>query len=484
MPRVDRPYIDLRDLARRALRERDLEPEFPPAVVAAAERLQPADGAGLEDLRDLPWCSIDNDDSRDLDQLTIGESLAGGATRLRIAVADVDELVPLGSTVDRHAAHNTTSIYTAGGVFPMLPERLSTDLTSLNEDQDRVALVISFDVDARGGVSNADVRRALVRNHAQLVYETVGAWLAGDAPAPAAMGRIPGLEPLLRLQDEAATRLRERREVEGALDLDTGEARAVVRDGRVVDLRTVQRDRAKDLIADCMIAANGAVARFLGKHGGASIRRVVRSPERWDRIVDLAAGLGHRLPGAPDSGALERFLRERRAADPLRFQDLSLSVVKLIGKGEYAVERPGQKSGHFGLAVRDYAHSTAPNRRYPDLITHRLVKAILARRPAPYTDAELDGLATHCTEQEDNAQKVERRMRKSAAALMLRDRIGAAFDGIVTGASAKGTWARILTPPVEGRIERGERGLDVGDRVRLRLLSVDVERGFIDFARI
>jgi exoribonuclease-2 len=477
------PTHDLHELAKRAMRERDLEPDFPPEAQAEAERLAPADDASLTDLRALPWCSIDNDDSRDLDQLTAIERLPSQGLRLLVAVADVDLRVPRGSALDRHAARNTTSIYTAGGVFPMLPERLSTDLTSLNEAQDRAAMVVRIDIDARGGVTGSEVSRARVRNQAKLAYPSVGAWLDGASPPPPALARLPVIQEQLRLQDEAATRLRERRLEQGALELETGEARAVLRDGEVVDLATVEKNRAQDLIADAMIAANGAVARFLGARGYPSLRRVVKVPERWDRIVALAAQLGSRLPPQPDGRALEAFLRERRAADPLRFQNLSLSVVKLIGKGEYAVERPGQQLGHFGLAVRDYAHSTAPNRRYPDLIAHRLLKAALRGAPPPYGEADLASLAAHCTEQEDNAQKVERRLRKSAAAMLLSRRIGDSFDAVVTGAGPKGVWARTLHPPVEGRIVRGEQGLDVGDRTRVRLVAVDVERGFIDFAR-
>ncbi|MBA2482135.1 MAG: RNB domain-containing ribonuclease, partial [Planctomycetes bacterium] len=421
------------------------------------------------------------DDSRDLDQLTVGERLPNAVLRLQVAIADVDALVVQGSAVDRHAACNTTSIYTAGGVFPMLPERLSTDLTSLNPECDRLALVVTMDIDGGGSIGATDIRRARVRNHAKLAYPSIGAWLEGT-PAPTALARVPGLEDQLRLQDEATTRLRERRQDLGALDLDTGEARAVVRDGKVVDLLPTERNRAMELIADAMIATNGVVARFLAQHRLPSIRRVVRRPDRWDRIVELARGLGSRLPAEPDGRALEAFLRERRSADPLHFPDLSLSVVKLIGKGEYVLELPGKGTGHFGLAVRDYAHSTAPNRRYPDLITHRLVKAALAGHPMPYSDEDLAGIAAHCTEQEDNATKVERRMRKSAAALFLRPRIGESFDAVVTGASEKGTWVRTLRPAVEGKVMRGDEGLDVGDRVRVRLMSVDVERGFIDFS--
>jgi exoribonuclease-2 len=475
-------FVDLHELARRVLRERDLEPDFPPEVGRELAGLRAADDPAAEDLRDQLWCSIDNDDTRDLDQLSVGAPLPESGIELTVAVADVDALVRQGSAIDRHAARNTTSVYTPGGVFPMLPERLSTDLTSLNQDADRVALVVRLAIDARGGVGGARIGRARVRNRAKLAYDSVAAWLDGSAAPPAALSAVTELPPNLRLQDEATQRLHERREQDGTLELDLGELRPVVTGGRVVDLRPETPNRAKELIADAMIAANGAVARFLAAKGMPSIRRVVRVPERWDRIVELAHQHGARLPAQPDGKALASFLRAQHANDPTRFPELSLAVVKLIGKGEYALELPGRSAGHFGLAVRDYTHSTAPNRRYPDLITHRLVKAALAGSPAPYSPAELERLAAHCTEQEDNAQKAERQLRKSAAALLLRPRIGERFDAIVTGASDKGTWARLLAPRVEGKVVRGEAGLDVGDRVRLRLLDVDVERGFIDFA--
>lgn len=474
---------DLQDLARRAMEEHGLQAEFPAEVMAEVARLQPSPlDSGVTDMRALPWCSIDNDDSRDLDQLTVGEELANDLTRIFVAVADVDCLVHQDGVIDRSAARNTTSIYTAARVFPMLPERVSTDLTSLNPDQDRMAMVVEMDVDADGAVTSSRLFRAVVHNHAKLAYNSVDAWLDGTGPAPAAVEKSPVLAEQLRLQDRAAKRLRRRRDEQGALDLDTGETRPVLVNGKVVDLRRDEKNDAKELIEDFMIAANGATARFLASKGFATIRRVVRDPERWDRIVELAGRHGGVLPDAPDSRALELFLLKRRKADPLRFPDLSLSVVKLIGKGEYVLEKPGEATGHFGLAVRDYTHSTAPNRRYPDLITQRLLKAAFAGRKAPYDDESLAALAGHCTAREDAANKVERSIRKSAAALILSDRIGHAFDGVVTGASEKGTWVRTFHPPVEGKVVRGFQGLDVGDVVRVRLLSVNVPRGFIDFA--
>jgi exoribonuclease II len=465
--------------------ELGLDPEYPPAALAELDAIHaaaPAD-ASIRDLRDRLWCSIDNDDSRDLDQLTVAEKSGDGVTIL-IAVADVDALVRRDSAVDGHARHNTTSVYTAGGIFAMLPEKLSTDLTSLNENADRLAVVVEMSMGRDGAAGDGRVYRALVRNHAKLAYNGVAAWLEGASPAPAKVAATPGLDEQLRTQDRVAQQLRELRHEHGALSLQTIEARPVFADGQIEDLRAEEKNRARELIEDVMIAANGTVARFLASRGLPSFRRVLRSPERWDRIVELAHGLGEDLPATPDGRALEAFLNRRRAADPERFPDLSLSIVKLMGRGEYTVERPGQTEGHFGLAVGDYTHSTAPNRRFPDLITQRLVKAALASGPSPYEAGELVALARHCTEQEHNAEKVERRVRKSAAALLLLHRIGERFHGLVTGASSKGTWVRIPAPPIEGRVVRGFRGLDVGDRVTVELLEVDVDRGYIDFARV
>ncbi|HUP43917.1 MAG TPA: RNB domain-containing ribonuclease [Thermoanaerobaculia bacterium] len=478
----------LADLARQAMIERGLEPGFDAEIEREVAALRPPrhdDDAALRDLRDVPWCSIDNDDSRDLDQLTYAEPAGDGNVRVYIAVADVDVLVKKDSAIDRRAAHNTTSVYTAARIFPMLPERLSTDLTSLNEHEERRAMVAELTVRDDGHVSEGDVYFARVHNHAQLAYDSVAAWLDGEGELPEKAKRARELAETIRLQDKVADRMRDRRHENGALDLETIEPRAVIRNGEVVELRREKRNNARLLIEDFMIAANGVTARFLERKGFSSIRRVVRSPERWDRIERIAEELGERLPPGPDPIALEEFLLRRRKADPMRFPDLSLAIVKAMGAGEYVLERAGTESpGHFGLAVRDYAHSTAPNRRFPDLITQRLVKAALAGERSPYTDDELASLAGHCTMQEDAANKVERQIAKSAAACLLTSRIGEKFDGIVTGASSKGTWARVFNPPVEGKIVRGHKGLDVGDRVRVKLLSADVERGFIDFARI
>ena len=467
------------------MRERSLEPDFPPAALAELDEIRTAGTTeDARDLRDRLWCSIDNDDSRDLDQLSVAEARAAGAVTIMVAVADVDALVRKGSALDAHAAHNTTSVYTAGGVFPMLPEKLSTDLTSLNEGEDRLAIVVELTVAADGTVRDPDVFRGVVRNHAKLAYNAVGAWLEDRGSIPRAISAVPGLDAQLRLQDGAAQALRARREERGALSLETIEPRPVFDDDTLTDLRVEATNRAKQLIEDFMVAANGVTAGFLERHGVASLRRVLRAPERWPRIVELAREHGGALPGTPDARALEAFLARQRADDPDGFPDLSLSIVKLMGRGEYAVAGPGAGgTDHFGLAVQDYTHSTAPNRRFPDLVTQRLLKDVLTRRGAPYNVSELAALARHCSQQENAAQKVERQVRKSAAALLLTRRVGEVFDAIVTGASSKGTWARVLRPPVEGRVVRGEERLDVGDRVRVKLLSTDVERGFIDFAR-
>ncbi|HSY51878.1 MAG TPA: RNB domain-containing ribonuclease [Thermoanaerobaculia bacterium] len=477
----------LQDVARQAMIDRGLAPDFSAEAEKQAEAITDSahdTDASIKDLRNLIWCSIDNDDSRDLDQLTVAEDLGGGNTRAMVAVADVDAIVRKGSPIDDHARQNTTSVYTAARIFPMLPENLSTNLTSLNEHEERIAIVMDMVIAADGSVTKGDVYRARVHNKAQLAYNAVGMWLEGKGDMPAKVKAVPGLAENLKLQDHVADAMRELRHEHGALDLDTIEARAVMKDGHVVDLEAEARNNAKNLIEDFMIAANGVTARFLTAKGFSGLRRVVRSPERWDRIEAIAAKYGEKLPADPDSVALEEFLVRRRKADPLRFPDLSLAIVKAMGAGEYIVERPGEASiGHFGLAVRDYTHSTAPNRRFPDLITHRLIKPALAGGKAGYTDDELSALAQHCTEAEDAANKVERQVRKSAAACILEPRVGQRFDGIVTGASEKGTWVRVFHPPVEGKVIHGAHGVDVGDRVNVKLVDVNVERGYIDFVR-
>jgi len=467
--------------------ERGLAPEFPREALAEVKAMQgPAtlDGKSARDLRSLLWCSIDNDDSRDLDQLTVAETMPDGAVRVLVAIADVDALVPRGSAVDDHAQQNTTSVYTAAEIFPMLPEKLSTDLTSLNPDEDRLAVVTEMVFADDGTLQSSDVYRATVRNRAKLAYDSVAAWLGGG-PVPDQIAAVSGLDETLRLQDRTAQKMKALRHKSGALSLETIEARPVFDGDELKDLEDTTRSRSKELIEDFMIAANGVTARFLESRNFSSLRRVVVVPKRWEGIVALANEQGASLPRKPDAKALEQFLIAAKARDPLRFPDLSLSVVKLLGSGEYIVERPGDDvDGHFGLAVKDYAHSTAPNRRYPDLIAQRLLKASIAGHSQPYSDDELELLATHCTQAEDAAQKVERQVTKSAAAILLQSRIGEQFDSIVTGVSDKGTWVRLLHPPVEGRLESGSQGLDVGRRIRVKLVSTNVERGFIDFRRV
>jgi len=477
----------LQRIARRAMIEKGFDPEFPPQALAELEAIHAAAtqvAASTHDLRNLLWCSIDNDDSRDLDQLTVAEALSDGATRVLVAIADVDAIVKKASALDDHAQRNTTSVYTVAETFSMLPEKLSTDLTSLNFNCDRLAIVADMVFAADGSLQSSDLYPALVRNRAKLAYNSVAAWLDGQGQIPPGISAVRGLDENLRLQDRVAEKLKLLRHRQGALDFETIQARPVFDGNELKGLEAETSNQAKDIIEDFMIAANGVAARFLASKQSPSLRRVVRVPKHWDRIVELAAERSTSLPKEPDGRALEQFLESAKTSDPLRFPDLSLSVIKLLGAGEYVVETPGGNvAGHFGLAVRDYAHSTAPNRRYPDLITQRLLKAALAGSPRPYTNEELAALARHCTEAEDAAKKVERQVTKSAAAILLQSRIGERFDAIVTGASEKGTWVRLTQPPIEGRLERGFQGLAVGMGVRVKLIHTDVERGFIDFAR-
>ena len=477
----------LRAIAVSAMRERGLEPEFSAAAISEVRALDgppEAGGDSVRDLRTLLWCSIDNDDSRDLDQLSVAAPLDGGAVRVLVAIADVDAAVPKDSPVDRHAAFNTTSVYTPAAIFPMLPERLSTDLTSLADREDRLSVVAEFVVSGAGELTDGTLYRARVRNQSKLAYHGVGAWLAGEGPLPPSAAAVPGMDAQLRMQDQVAQVLSRVRHEHGALEFESADVQHVFDGDTLEDVRQEPPNRARTLIENLMVAANGVTARFLDGRGFASLRRVVRSPERWQRIRDVASQAGDSLPEAADSSALAEFLTRRREAAPDVFADLSRTIIKLLGSGEYVVDPPGaEPPGHFGLAVRDYTHSTAPNRRFPDLITQRLVKATLGGGVSPYSLNELERLASHCTMQEDAANKVERQVRKSAAALLVQSRVGDVFDAIVTGASPKGTWARVRTPPIEGRVIHGDRGLDVGDQVRVRLRAVDVDRGFIDFER-
>ena len=464
--------------------ERGLLPDFDPAALRQlAEMRSPAIAltADLRDLRHLLWCSIDNDDSRDLDQLTVCEEGKGGTTVL-VAVADVDALVKKSSPIDAHAANNTTSVYTPARVFPMLPERLSTDLTSLNANADRQSVVVEYTVRDDGTLTGSSVYRAVVRNQAKLAYNGVAAWLDGEEAVPSPVARAPGMDAQLRLQDQVASRLKRARQERGAPDFESLESHPVFEGDTLVALREDKPNRAKTIIAEMMIAANEVVARFLEAKGHPSVRRVVRSPERWNKIVAVASQYGEMLPAEPSASALGAFLAKRRAADPLRFPDLSLVIVKLMGRGEYVVDLPGSAPiAHFGLAVADYTHSTAPNRRFPDLITQRLLKAALSNASAPYDAAELSALVAHCNLEEENATKVERQVKKSAAALVLARRVGETFNGVITGVSDKGTFVRIFDPAVEGRVVKNDAGLAVGDTVRVKLVGTNFERGFLDF---
>jgi len=474
----------LATIAALAMFSRGLEPEFPLAVHQQLGQLkEPARDPTVIDLTSRLWCSIDNDDSRDLDQLTVVEIQANEALRLLVAIADVDALVKKNSPVDLHARLNTTSVYTSARIFPMLPELLCTNLTSLAPQEDRLAIVVEMEFSSHGVLTTSTIYRAKVRNQVQLAYDAVSGWLEGHEPLPDAARAIAGMDIQLRTQDQLAQRLRSQRLVQGALEFDTFQPRAVFDGNTIADIRLQEHNRARQLIEEFMIAANGCTARFLLAHGGASLRRVVRSPDRWARIVQLARGYGVTLPAQPDGRSLEQFLARQRGLAPASFPDLSLAIIKLMGSGEYVVERVGQSAiGHFGLAVQDYMHSTAPNRRFPDLVTQRLLKAALAGDAPPYSLAELAELALHCTGQEDAVRKVERQMRKSEAALLLHDSIGQHYRAIVSGINDHGVWVRIFTPPAEGRLTGALPELRLGQLLRVRLLSTSVERGFIDFA--
>ena len=483
--------VDLQAMARQVMLAQGFEPNFPPAtqqqlaeIKAHPPQLVPSDK--VRDLRGLLWSSIDNDTSRDLDQIEAAERLPNGDVKMMVGIADVDAFVAKDSPIDQHAARETTTVYTGVCNFSMLPGELSTGASSLLENVDRPAMVIEFLVDinvnASGSISAGNVYRAIVRNKAQLTYGAVGTWLEGAAAAPPKVAASPDLQAQLKLQDEVAQALRKLRYEQGALNIDTSEVHPVVLNQQVVDVVKQEKNRATELIEDFMIAANGVVARFLGKVS--SLRRIVKTPEHWDGMVRLAAAQGEKLPAQADSKALNDFLLKRKAADPDHFADLSLAVIKLIGPGEYVLERPGDpEQGHFGLAVQDYTHSTAPNRRFADMVTQRLIKALLDGKPGPYSDEELAAIATNCTQKGDAARKVEREMSKRLAAVALSHRVGETFDAIVTGVTPKGTFVRVLQPHIEGLLAQGAQGLHVGDRVRARLTRTDAQRGYIDFVR-
>jgi exoribonuclease-2 len=482
-----RPNFDLAASARSEMIRNGFDPDFAPGsdaqIAAVRQKTAPQPTDNIRDLRNLLWSSIDNDTSKDLDQIEVADRIANGI-RVLVGIADVDEDVPADSPVDRHAAQETVTVYTAIRNFPMLPEALSTDLTSLAETGDRLAIVVEMLVDPQGSITSSQIYRALVRNKAQLTYNSVGPWLEGHSAPDPKVAASAELQAQLKLQDAAATALRAQRHRLGALNFDRVEPVATITDGHVSGIGAAKKTRANDLIEDFMVAANEVMAKTLKAAGASSIRRIVRSPERWPRIVELAAQHGTQLPAAPDPAALNAFLEKQRQTDPIHYADLSLAIVKLMGPGEYVMTKAGETGeGHFGLAAHDYTHSTAPNRRYADLVTQRLIKAVLAKKPAPYTDADLESTARNCTLKEDAARKVERIMEKRVAAVAMHDSIGRRFAAVVTGVTPKGTFVRVLNPPVEGLLARGHEGVDVGDKLEVTLVSTDPERGYLDFAR-
>ncbi|MGA8763437.1 MAG: RNB domain-containing ribonuclease [Candidatus Sulfotelmatobacter sp.] len=487
MPNTHPTDLDLQATAKEIMLEHGFEPEFPAGVAQQLAELKNhppsiSTGANVRDLRNLLWSSIDNDTSRDLDQIEVAERLPDGSVKILVGIADVDAYVPKQTPIDQHAAKETTTVYAGVRNFPMLPEELSTGQTSLLENQDRLGVVVEFVVGSDGRVASSDVYRALLRNNVQLQYNSVGAWLEGTASAPAKVAASSDLRAQLHLQNDVAQKLKDQRYANGALNIQTDELQPVMLNQQVVDVVQQQKNYATELIEDFMIAANGVVARMLEKVS--SLRRIVKQPERWDRIVQLAATYSEKLPAQPDSKSLNDFLLRRKAADPDHFADLSLAIIKLIGPGEYVLERPGDSPpGHFGLAVQDYTHSTAPNRRFADIVTQRLIKAMLSGQTNPYSDDELKAIAANCTEKEDAAKKVEREMSKRLAAAAMQNRIGAMFDAIVTGVTPHGTFVRVLQPRVEGLLAQGQAGVDVGDKLRVKLIRTDVQRGYIDFAR-
>lgn len=476
----------LTSIAYQSMIEKGFEPDYSSAVIKQLHIIEnpaPFDKESMRDLRELLWCSIDNDDSKDLDQLTVASQNADESYRICIAIADVDTLVSADTPIDLHARTNTTSIYTPTKIFSMLPEKLSTNLTSLNEKQERAAIIFDIKLTPTVEIADFEVYRGYVYNHAQLTYSGVGNWLEGKGPLPEKVKEIMGLQETLKLQDQLAQALKLKRHAQGALTFDTIEMKPQIQDEKVVSLEAIKRNRAHELIENFMIAGNTVSAKYSLKHKIPSLRRIVRVPKGWDRIVELAAPLGGKLPAAPDALALDQFLTQQKKENPDTFPDLSLAIIKLLGSGEYVVEIPGDVPiGHFGLALKDYTHSTAPNRRYPDLITQRLLKSSFTDSHLPYEIDELKSLAKHCTECEDAAARVERQVKKSAAAMLLEDRLGEVFEALVTGVTANGTWVRLCKVPLEGKLVRNSGNLDVGDKITVKLISVNVKKGFIDFA--
>jgi exoribonuclease-2 len=445
--------IDLQAIARQVMQAAGFESDFPPEVRtqlseirAHPPQLAPSDK--VRDLRGLLWSSIDNDTSKDLDQIEVAERLPSGDVKVMIGIADVDSFVGKDSPIDRHAERETTSVYTGVTIFPMLPNELSTGASSLLPDVDRPAVVTEFVVHPSGALSSSDVYRAIVRNKAQLTYNAVGAWLEGTAPAPSKVAASPDLQDQLELQDQVAQALRTLRFEHGALNLDTNEVIPLLLNQQVTGVARVVKNHATDLIEDFMIAANGVVARLLEKVS--SLRRIVRTPEHWDGIVRLAAAQGEKLPATPDSKALNNFLIQRKTADPDHFADLSLA---------------------------------APNRRFPDVVTQRLIKTLLDGKSEPYSDNDLAAIASNCTEKSNAARKVEREMSKRLAAMAMSHRVGETFNAMVTGTTSKGTFVRVLQPHMEGLLAEGAQGLHVGDELRAKLVRTDVQHGFIDFVK-
>jgi exoribonuclease R len=504
-------HFDLAQAALDEMHEAGFLPEFGAGVaeqMAAIEAkyadLKPT--AGVEDLRALGWSSIDNDTSKDLDQIEVAERVAGGIM-MRVAIGDVSAAVDKGSPIDKHAQAQTQTIYTAVKNFPMLPLELSTGLTSLNENADRLAVMMTYTVGPDGALSDEKVSLALVRNRAQLAYSRVGPWLDNTAGGHVDndvmslrsdsarehdekaldSGTLPEnwLVEQLKMQDEATQALHAARVKNGALEFHKAEADPVVVDGRVIDIGEATQNRAMNLIEDVMVAANGVMARALRKGGRSGLQRVVVVPKRWDRIVSLAKEHGYDLPAVPDSEALNGVLTQVRAKDPDHYPDVAVAVIKLMGPGEYMLMRPDDDpTGHFGLAARDYTHSTAPNRRFPDLVTQRILHAMMTNSEAPYSDTELSAIAMHCNEADKSLRKIERDMQKRVAAVAMSSHVGETFPGVVTGATDKGVYVRVLRPPFEGRVIQNEEGLDVGDKVTVKLIHTDPARAFIDFAKV
>ncbi len=480
--------IILQNIARKAMISRGLVPDFPDVEISELNKiLLPAtyNPEVAKDMRDLLWCSVDNADSLDLDQLTYAETLEDNKVRILVAIADVDALVGAESKIDKHASQNTATVYTVAQIFPMLPEKLSTNLTSLSFDSDRCAIVVEMILGDDGKIQQSDVYQAIVRNHAKLQYTKLAAWLEGDGSDYQEITKVNGLAENIKLQDHMAQKMKVLRYEHGALEFETIEAMPIFDGDTLREMKVVQRNRAKDLIEDFMIAANGATARYLTGKKFPTMRRVVRIPKRWDRILELASEQGFSLPAEADSRSLSEYLKFIKQKDPLHFVDMSISILKLLGSGEYVVNIPGSiPPGHFGLAVKDYIHSTAPNRRYPDLVTQRLLKSSIAGNPIPYSTEQIKQIAHQCTLKEDDVKKVERQVEKSANAILMQFRIGEIFEAIVSGASPKGTWIRLFHPHVEGKLVNGFIGLNVGQKIKARLIKINIEAGFIDFERV